>query len=261
MIHKGEKPFQCEICSKRFREKSNYNFHMKKHLTKSNKKNESKQKLEKKDSVMDNNINNFCNIYENKNHNLSNLSNCTESISNNSFEIINKLSEDIKNDNIINPKTKSVFQIKKQINKNSNNDRLKCPYLCICSNDYIINYNEDDLKSLDEQSLKYDLNNDLNDNILLKLDYTPLDKKDNPLNEISEISSSNAKEEKGEEEEEEKKNEQNFDIISIVNGNCDHLYINNAINNKINLTDFNNNFSESYFPLNFASMFLNHNFN
>ena len=253
MIHKGEKPFQCEICSKRFREKSNYNFHMKKHLTKSNKKNESKQKLEKKDLVMDNNINNFCNIYENKNHNLSNLSNCTESISNNSFEIINKLSEDIKNDNIINPKTKSIFQI----NKKPNNDNLKCPYLYGCSNDCIINCMEDDLKSLDEQSLKYDLNNDLNDNILLNLDYTPLDKKDNHLNEKSEISSSNAKEEK----EEEEKNEQNFDIISIVNGNCDHLYINNAINNKINLTDFNNNFSESCFPLNFISMFLNHSFN
>ena len=31
MIHKGEKPFECNICKKKFREKSNYNYHMKKH--------------------------------------------------------------------------------------------------------------------------------------------------------------------------------------------------------------------------------------
>ena len=38
MIHKGERPFQCNICQKKFREKSNYNFHIKKHFKKLNKK-------------------------------------------------------------------------------------------------------------------------------------------------------------------------------------------------------------------------------
>ena len=37
MIHKGQKPYECDICQKRFREKSNYNFHMKKHMEKSKK--------------------------------------------------------------------------------------------------------------------------------------------------------------------------------------------------------------------------------
>jgi hypothetical protein len=31
MIHKGEMPFQCKICQKKFREKSNLNYHIKKH--------------------------------------------------------------------------------------------------------------------------------------------------------------------------------------------------------------------------------------
>ena len=50
MIHKGLKPFQCTICEQRFREKSNYNFHMKKHLLKLNKK----IKNEKEDNVKNN---------------------------------------------------------------------------------------------------------------------------------------------------------------------------------------------------------------
>ena len=57
------------------------------------------------------------------------------------------------------------------------------------------------------------------------------------------------------------KNEQNLDEISIVNGICDNIVINNAINKKINLTVFNNNFCQSYFPLNFESMFSKNNFN
>ena len=34
MIHKGEQPFECDICHKKFRIKSNYNFHMKSHMSK-----------------------------------------------------------------------------------------------------------------------------------------------------------------------------------------------------------------------------------
>ena len=31
MIHKGQKPYECDICQKRFRVRSNLNFHIKKH--------------------------------------------------------------------------------------------------------------------------------------------------------------------------------------------------------------------------------------
>jgi hypothetical protein len=255
MIHKGEKPFQCEICSKKFREKSNYNFHMKKHMAKlnKNKDNKNKHNFEQKDLVMDPNINNFC-IYENNKHKLSDLSNSTNS--NISFEIINKSSEDEKNNNVINQKTKTIFQIINQKDKHSNNDNIDCPYLFDCSNEYIINC-DDDLKSLDEQSLKYGLNSDnIDKKIVLNPDYMPIFKKEDQLNEESEISSSSFKEEN-----EEEKDEQNLDDISIVNGICDNIVINNVIGKKINLTVFNNNFCQSYFPLNFESMFSKNNFN
>ena len=260
MIHKGEKPFQCELCSKKFREKSNYNFHMKKHMIKFNKNQENKHRFEKNNLVMEKSINNFC-IYKNKSHKLSECSNSTNYNNNNSFEIINKSSEeDVKNDNnnILNSKARTIFQIINQKNNFSNNDNIKCPYLYGCSNDYIINCKEDDFKSLDEQSLKYDLNNEHNENILLDLNFMPFDKKENQINEESEISDSSIKEEN---EEEEEKNEKNFDDIGIVNGNYDNAYMNSAINNKINLTVFKNNFCQSYFPLNFETMFLNNNFN
>ena len=69
MIHKGQKPYECDICQKRFREKSNYNFHMKKHMEKSkkieNKKdginiNKAKLFFNKNDLVMEKQINEFC---------------------------------------------------------------------------------------------------------------------------------------------------------------------------------------------------------
>ena len=226
---------------------------MKKHEAKLNKNKENKHnKIEQKDLVINPNINNFC-IYENNKHKLSDLSNSTNS--NISFEIINKSSEGEKNDNVINQKTKAIFQIINQKDKNSNNDKINCQYLFDCSNEYIFNCDHD-LKSLDEQSLKYGLNSDNNDKkIVLNLDYIPIFKKEEQLNEESEISSSSIKEEN-----EEEKNEHNLDDISIVNGICDNI-VNNVINKKLNLTDFNNNFCQSYFPLNFESMFSKNNFN
>ena len=63
MIHKGEKPFECNICQKKFREKSNYNFHMKKHFPKNNKNSSTKNfevnlknKLKKEFDINDLNI-------------------------------------------------------------------------------------------------------------------------------------------------------------------------------------------------------------
>ena len=59
MIHKGEKPYQCVICKLKFREKSNYNFHIKKHGNKSeNNKRNSSRNFDKNHLVIDDNINN-----------------------------------------------------------------------------------------------------------------------------------------------------------------------------------------------------------
>ena len=69
MIHKGQKPYECDICQKRFREKSNYNFHMKKHMEKSEKIenekdginiNKTKLCFNENDLVMEKEINDFC---------------------------------------------------------------------------------------------------------------------------------------------------------------------------------------------------------
>ena len=62
MIHKGERPFECNFCKKKFREKSNYNYHMKKHISKdpkSLKKMLNKRIFNKSDLVMEKSINNF----------------------------------------------------------------------------------------------------------------------------------------------------------------------------------------------------------
>ena len=241
MIHKGEKPFQCEICNKRFREKSNYNYHLKQHKKKLNKK-VNKNNFEKKELIMDKNINNFCIVEDKKIHKLSEISNSTNSISNNDFEIINKLFEDENNES--NKKNKAIFQILRQKNKSFNNINFPC--FNSNENNFIINNNkEDDLKSFDEESLKYELNN----NIYLNLDYISFPKNNNKINEEIEIS-------KIKEEKEEEKNENNFEDLSIVNINEDYSYNNNALeNNKINLTVFKNNFCQSYFPLNFEHIF------
>lgn len=64
MIHKGERPFECNFCKQKFREKSNYNYHMKKHFSKDqnilNNVNNTNKKINNKiDLVIEKNINNF----------------------------------------------------------------------------------------------------------------------------------------------------------------------------------------------------------
>ena len=256
MIHKGEKPFQCKICSKRFREKSNYNFHMKKHEIKL-KKNEQvrvnkRHNFEKKDLIMDNNINNFY-IFENKKmHKLSDISNSnsTNSNSNNSFEINNKLFEEEKNDNELIVKNKDILNNTNQKNNYSEEINLNNHFLFNKEEQYLINFGrEDDLKNIDEQSIKYDLNNTNNKYIFKNIEYTPFSKTEEILNQ-EDVSISKTEEEK-------EKNEPNYENLSIANEDYDKFYISNDLNNKINLREFNNNFYQSYFPLNFESTFIN----
>ena len=64
-------PFQCEICKKQFREKSNYNYHLKKHDNLSAIKNKEKNK------------NDFCKYKFKRIHKSSDNFNTTKSNSNN----------------------------------------------------------------------------------------------------------------------------------------------------------------------------------
>ena len=130
MIHKGEKPFQCNVCLKKFREKSNFNFHMKKHLSKTEKKEKNKnhhdydlnnkirKNFNENDLVMDKGINNFC-----INDNNSTKSNNNEnSIGNNEKEL--NLNQAINNINFNQSETLFI-NIKnniKQFNNNFKND-------------------------------------------------------------------------------------------------------------------------------------------
>lgn len=123
MIHKGQKPYECDICQKRFREKSNYNFHMKKHMEKSkkieNKKdginiNKAKLFFNKNDLVMEKQINEFCIKDLKKIDKISTKDNSKENSINNTI---------IENEN----NSVNIYNIKNEIKKmdqNKDNDLI-----------------------------------------------------------------------------------------------------------------------------------------
>ena len=229
MIHKGEKPFECEICNKRFREKSNYNFHMKKHKDILNKNNKDNNKDMRK---------------------LSDINNSTQSNSNSSFE---KLLEEDKNDNIFGIKDASIFQL---LNQNNNLNDFNINNM---KNQIIINERSDIIKdsffkNIEEPSINHELNLNNNENIFSFVNVEPLNK-NNQIKKEEEFYKV-----KQEIEITNEINCINSNDVSVFNDDSENLSMENVLNQKLNFKTFNNNiFSD--FNLNFETMFLKHNFN
>lgn len=112
MIHKGEKPFECIVCKKKFREKSNFNYHMKKHMIKTEENLEKDDEIISKkqifninDLVMEKNIYHFYLKDFLKENNLIRNNNAQ----NNSYE-----------NNIYNNDNVNISIISEEVNKNEN---------------------------------------------------------------------------------------------------------------------------------------------
>ena len=155
MIHNNQVPFQCSICQKRFREKYNFNFHLKKHRPKFkktyNKINNAKlykikNYYNKNDLIMVKNVNDLY-ISDNKKYNNLIDYNLTK-INNNLF--INNNESVLKDKNSLNKElrnnSKIIFKCNQyNINNCSNNLDEQYNYFNNFNNPFInLDYNTND---------------------------------------------------------------------------------------------------------------------
>ena len=168
MIHKGLKPFQCNICQKKFREKSNYNFHLKKHIKKFEKSkfefgSNNKKEINKSNS---NEIDfkgiesiNIGNVFNNnktflKDQDIKIQSN-NNNIKNNGNDIINNNNQvEVKNIKISNDNDELKILEKDEFLINLNNifNQIDPDIICI----------DEQKKSTDETSFLFNDNNNVN---------------------------------------------------------------------------------------------------
>lgn len=221
MIHNNQVPFQCSICQKRFREKSNFNFHLKKHRPKFkktyNKINNGKlynfkikNYYNKNDLIMVKNVNDLY-ISDNKKYNNLIDYNLTK-INNNLF--INNNESVLKDKNSLN-----------KVLRNNSKIIFKCNQYNInnCSNNLDEQYNY--FNNFNNPFINLDYNT--NDNIILNLE------KDFNFNENYIFSNNNYNEK-------EKKDIDDLKI-NLINNN-DVLQKDNIIsfNESDKLNDYNN---------------------
>ena len=268
MIHRGEKPFECKICNKKFREKSNYNYHIKKHFAKTMKSLNKKVENIKDEINIDTNINNFFSFKNKSNHKLSGLSNKSSSTNNdspNNSDI--NFSENEMNDNLVNKKGNEISKNTSFNKKNNNFNLFNYPFsnLCISKSNNKLDLfgKDDDLKSIGDSLSKNEHNMNTENNQLF--DFFLSDDNNMLLKEESKI-----KEDAGIEKND---NEQNYsDEISIITKNDDNIFINNALEKSNLIGDNNiigneienkiyNNYFQGDLNLNFETMFVKDNFN
>lgn len=232
MIHKGEKPFQCEICKKQFREKSNYNYHIKKH------DNLLANKIKEKNK-------NYCCRYKFKRiHKNSDNFNTTKSNSNNSIEKISE--EDIfvnnigqKNQAFCTDLESNVNNIQKiqDLNIIKNQNTTKSFDLC----------NKEDIKIFDNINCNINANNNKNPFLL---EYSHCFKGNNLLNVESEISNIIKEKEK-------ERYFDNINDLSMSNEEYINFSLDNDINCKLNSKEeFSNTFYPNDIKFNFETTFL-----
>ena len=156
MIHKGEKPFECIICKKKFREKSNFNYHMKKHGIKAEKSlkkdfkeiNDITKKnkiFNKNNLVMEKNINNFCLIDFQKNNNLKSSNIRVNNIYQNYMSSNEEDNISIENQSINDEANKNEYNLFKYADYNLKNNNCKVN----------VNFNKDNIfKNLRNKEIK-----------------------------------------------------------------------------------------------------------
>jgi hypothetical protein len=175
MIHNNIIPFQCSICKKRFREKANCNYHMKKHIPQfkkickkisTGKETNTKisQNSSKNDLVFETKSNEIC---TNENDNCKKVMDCNFNDinnNNNKFTNNNNLKENKNMDNILGNNQKVLFKCKyydlsnlsNDINEKINLINLNNPFMNI---DFDLNFNDDSSSLNSEKDSYLDQNN------------------------------------------------------------------------------------------------------